>query len=148
MGGLAYILWGAVFGFLLHQARVTDYDAILGLFLFRDFHLLGVMGTAIATAAMGLALIRRRARSGPSGEPAEIRPKELHGGGVAGSLVFGIGWALSGACPGTALAQVGEGKLYALITLAGLLLGTLAYGVWRSGSKAVPERLTGSCGPE
>jgi hypothetical protein len=137
MGGLLYIVWGALFGFLLHQARVTDYDAILGLFLFRDFHLMGVMGTAIATAALGLAVVRRRARSSPSGEPAEVRPKKLHGGVVAGSLVFGIGWALSGACPGTALAQVGEGKFYALATLAGLLLGTLAYGAWRSSSKTI-----------
>jgi hypothetical protein len=148
MGGLLYIVWGALFGFLLHQARVTDYDAILGLFLFRDFHLMGVIGTAIATAAIGLAVVRRRARSSPSGEPSEIRPKPIHGGMVAGSLVFGIGWALCGACPGTALAQVGEGKLTALITLAGLLLGTLAYGAWKSGSKAVAGELSGSCGPE
>jgi uncharacterized membrane protein YedE/YeeE len=148
MGGLVYVLWGALFGFLLHQARVTDYDAILGLFLFRDFHLMGVMGTAIATAAIGLTVVRRRARTAPSGEPSENRPRPIHPGMVAGSLVFGIGWALCGACPGTALAQVGEGKLTALVTLAGLLLGTLAYGAWKSGSKAVPAELSGSCGPE
>jgi uncharacterized membrane protein YedE/YeeE len=132
MGALKYLLWGAGFGFLLHQARVTDYDAILGMFLFRDFHLMGVMASAIATAALGLWIVRRRARSLPNGEPAETRTKTLEGGTVAGSLIFGVGWALSGACPGTALAQLGEGKLYALSTIAGMLLGTLAYGIWRS----------------
>ena len=132
MARLKYLLWGAGFGFLLHQARVTDYDAILGMFLFRDFHLMGVMGGAIATAAIGLWLVRRRARSAPNGEPVEVRSKALNGGVIAGSLLFGAGWALCGACPGTALAQLGEGKLYALSTIAGILLGTLAYGAWRS----------------
>jgi uncharacterized protein len=132
MRALKYVLWGAGFGFLLHQARVTDYDAILGMFLFRDFHLMGVMGGAIATASLGLWIVRRRARVAPNGEPSENRPKALNGGAVAGSLIFGVGWALCGACPGTALAQLGEGKLYALVTIAAMLLGTLAYGVWRS----------------
>jgi uncharacterized membrane protein YedE/YeeE len=136
MGLLKYVLWGAGFGFLLHQARVTDYDAILGMFLFRDFHLMGVMGGAIATASLGLWLLRRRARSSPNGEPVESRAKALNTGVVAGSLTFGAGWALCGACPGTALAQLGEGKLYALVTIAAMLLGTLAYGAWRSRSAA------------
>jgi uncharacterized membrane protein YedE/YeeE len=132
MGALKYVLWGAGFGFLLHQARVTDYDAILGMFLFRDFHLMGVMGGAIATAALGLWVVRRRARSSPNGEPTENPQRVLNGGVVAGSLIFGGGWALCGACPGTALAQLGEGKVYAPATIAGMLLGTLAYGIWRS----------------
>jgi len=136
MGALKYVLWGAGFGFLLHQARVTDYDAILGMFLFREFHLMGVMGGAIATASLGLWIVRRRARVTPNGEPSENRPKALSGGVVAGSLIFGVGWALCGACPGTALAQLGEGKLYALVTIAGMLLGTLAYGIWRSRSSS------------
>jgi uncharacterized protein len=140
VGRLKFVLWGAGFGFLLHQARVTDYDAILGMFLFRDFHLMGVMGGAIATAAIGLWLVRRRARSAPNGEPAEVRSMALNGGVIAGSLIFGAGWALCGACPGTALAQLGEGKLYALSTIAGILLGTLAYGAWRSRG-AAPQPL-------
>jgi uncharacterized membrane protein YedE/YeeE len=138
MAALKYVLWGAGFGFLLHQARVTDYNAILGMFLFRDFHLMGVMGGAIATASLGLWIVRRRARSRPNGEPVEIRAKALNAGVVAGSLIFGVGWALCGACPGTALAQLGEGKLYALVTIAAMLLGTLAYGAWRSRGAASP----------
>lgn len=127
---MAHLFWGALFGFLLHQARVTDYDTILGLFLLRDFHLMGVMGGAIAITAVGIALLRRRRSAAPDGEPN--KPKTLNAGVVAGALIFGLGWALSGACPGTALAQLGEGKLYALATIAGMLLGTMAYGFWRS----------------
>jgi len=93
MRAMFYVLCGAVFGFLLRQARATDYDAIAGMFLFRDFHLMGVMGTAIATAAIGLALLRRRA--GGMASP-DFKPKVLNRGVVAGSVIFGVGWCLSG----------------------------------------------------
>ena len=93
MRALGFVLSGAVFGFLLRQARVTDYDAIAGMFLFRDFHLMGVMGSAIAVAAAGLAVFRRSPRLAGS---ADFKPKTLDAGVVAGSIVFGVGWALSG----------------------------------------------------
>ena len=93
MRGILYVLSGAVFGLLLRQGRATDYDAIEGIFLFRDFHLVGVIGSAIATAAVGLLLLRRR----PGYQDmAEFKPKRLDAGVIAGSLVFGVGWALSG----------------------------------------------------
>ena len=93
MGRILHVLAGAVFGFLLSQARATDYDAIAGMFLFRDFHLMGVMGAAIGTAALGFLLLRRNAAFRGS---TDFRPKTLDGGVVAGSLVFGAGWALTG----------------------------------------------------
>lgn len=93
MKALFHVLSGAVFGFLLVQARATDFDAIAGMFLFRDFHLMGVMGAAIGTAALGFALLRRRL--GPSSSP-DFKPKALNAGVVGGSLLFGVGWALSG----------------------------------------------------
>jgi hypothetical protein len=93
MRAILYVLSGALFGFLLRQARATDYDAIVGMFLFRDLHLMGVMGTAIGTAAVGLLLLRRRAGLAAS---SDFKPKALNAGVVGGSLVFGVGWALSG----------------------------------------------------
>jgi uncharacterized membrane protein YedE/YeeE len=90
---ILFVLSGALFGFLLRQARATDYDAIAGMFLFRDFHLMGVMGAAIGTAALGFFFLRRRGRLAQS---SDFRPKALNSGVVAGSLIFGVGWALSG----------------------------------------------------
>jgi hypothetical protein len=91
MRGLLYVLSGALFGFLLSRARATDYDAIAGMFLFRDLHLMGVMGSAIGTAALGFLLLRRGGWTSP-----DFKPKLLHAGVVAGGLLFGVGWALSG----------------------------------------------------
>jgi uncharacterized membrane protein YedE/YeeE len=115
-----FLLAGAVFGFLLARARATDYAAIQGMFLLTDLHLVGVIGVAIATAAAGIALLRSR------GLAAGLARKPYHKAVLAGGLVFGVGWGLSGTCPGTALAQIGEGKLYALATVAGILAGTFA----------------------
>ena len=124
-----FVLAGAVFGFLLARARATDYAAIQGMFLLTDLHLVGVIGVAIATAAAGIALLKAR------GLAAGFARKPYHRAVLAGGIVFGVGWGLSGTCPGTALAQLGEGKLYALATIAGITLGTWIR-VRRSGTQA------------
>jgi uncharacterized membrane protein YedE/YeeE len=137
---LTFLAAGGVFGFLLSQARATDFAAIHGMFELTDLHLFGVIGVAVATAAAGLALLRRGAGTALNGERIHIAPKPYHRAVFGGGLVFGVGWALSGACPGTALAQLGEGKLYALATVAGIAVGT-----WlrqRVSCAATPARAT------
>jgi uncharacterized membrane protein YedE/YeeE len=119
-----FLVFGALFGFLLSRARATDYVAIENMFLLRDLHLFGVIGVAIATAAVGLFVLRRAHAHAWAGGPVSLKTKPFTRGVFAGGLVFGVGWALSGACPGTALTQIGEGKMYALATAGGILLGT------------------------
>jgi uncharacterized membrane protein YedE/YeeE len=126
------IVFGIVFGFVLSRARVTDYDTIGGMFRFTDLHLIGVIGSAIATAALGLWVLRRTGNRTGFGRAVEVRPKPWQPGAIAGGLVLGAGWALSGACPGTSLVQIGEGKVVALFTVAGILAGTYLYGRVRS----------------
>ncbi len=92
-----YLLFGALFGFLLSRARVTDYETMMALFRFQDFHVGGVMGVAIATAALGLAWLKRRGGTAIAGCPIELGTKPMQRGLFAKSLVFGAGWALSGA---------------------------------------------------
>jgi uncharacterized membrane protein YedE/YeeE len=121
---LVFVACGALFGFLLSRARASDYEAIRGMFLLTDLHLFGVIGVAVATAAVGLFALRRSAVRSLGGEPIAIACKPYRRAVLAGGLVFGAGWALSGTCPGTALTQLGEGKLYALATVAGILAGT------------------------
>jgi hypothetical protein len=128
MGWTIYTLLGAAFGFALSRGRVTDYDTIAAMFRLTDLHLFGVIGSAIGTAALGLWLLRRSGGRTVTGQPMAVRPKPWHRGAIWGGLVFGAGWALTGACPGTALVQVGEGKLAALATVAGILAGTYLYG--------------------
>jgi uncharacterized protein len=121
---LVFVAFGALFGFLLSQARASDYHAIRGMFLLSDLHLFGVIGVAVATAAIGLQLIKRSAARSLDGQPIRLACKPYRKSVLAGGLIFGAGWALAGTCPGTALTQLGEGKLYAFATIAGILLGT------------------------
>ncbi len=125
----ASLLFGTVFGFILSRARATDYDAIAGMFRLQDLHLMGVIGVAIGVNALGLWLLRRSGAKALTGEAIEMKPKPMKKGMFAAGLIFGVGWALSGACPGTALAQIGEGKMYGILTVAGILAGTWLYGV-------------------
>ncbi len=118
------LIFGVLFGFVLSRIGATDYDAIAGMFKLTDLHLMGVIGGAVALSALGFALLRRKAARSLNGEPITLSPKPMTRWLVAGSLMFGVGWALSGTCPGTALAQLGEGRWAALATIAGILLGS------------------------
>lgn len=119
-----FLAFGALFGFLLSRARASDYSAIIGMFRLTDLHLFGVIGVAIATAALGLFALRASHARSLDGAPIAMRTKPYSHVVFVGGLIFGVGWALAGACPGPALTQVGEGKLYALATVAGILAGT------------------------
>ena len=127
-----FTIFGGLFGFVLSRGRVTDYDTIAGMFRLADFHLFGVIGSAIATAALGLWLLRRAGNRTVSSGAIGLGPKPWSLGALWGGLVLGTGWAVSGACPGTSLVQIGEGKLVAIFTVTGILVGTYGYGWWRS----------------
>ena len=130
---------GALFGFLLSRAGATTYDFYAKLFLFEDPQLVWVIGTAVVIGIPGLQLLKRaHARALLTGEPIELRGKPMTRELPLGSLMLGVGWGLSAACPGTVLAMVGEGKLSALFTVAGIVLGTYAYGVWQD-AKGMPR---------
>jgi uncharacterized membrane protein YedE/YeeE len=114
---------GLVFGFLLSRVGATDYDAISGMFALTDLHLVGVIGLAIAVSAAGFALFRRFGVRARGGAPLALVKKPYTPGVLWGGLLFGVGWALAGACPGTAIAQIGEGRLAGVVTFAGIVLG-------------------------
>ena len=124
---LAYLLLGTAFGFVLSRSGAADYDFIQGMFLFESFQLYGIIGTAVALTAPGLWLLRRHGRTW-SGRPIEVELKPLHGGNALGGVLFGIGWAVTGMCPGPILVNIGEGKLYAFAAFAGALTGAGVFG--------------------
>jgi rhodanese-related sulfurtransferase len=122
-----HLVFGIVFGFVLARVGATDFDAIAGMFLLRDLHLAGVIAVAVLVAAPAFWWLRRRGVAGPSGCRITLAPKPQKPGLVAGSLLFGAGWGLTGTCPGTALAQLGEGRWVAAATIAGILGGAALY---------------------
>jgi uncharacterized protein len=122
MSGARQHLWMAAFGlglgFSLSRIGFTDYEQVHAMFLFGDLRLFGTfVGAAVVTFA-GFALLSGRR---PARQP-------IHRGIVPGALLFGAGWALTGACPGVVLAQLGEGRVYAALSLAGMLAGNHLYG--------------------
>lgn len=128
-----FALLGMVFGAILVQAEVVSWFRIQEMFRFHAFHMYGIIGAAIATASLGLAVIKWLDLRNADGSPIALPPKKL-GNGVrylAGGTLFGIGWALTGACPGPLVALVGAGVPAMLITLASALVGTWTYGLLR-----------------
>ncbi len=122
---LIFLAFGALFGFILSRVGATDYDAIVGMFALTDLHLMGVIGSAVLVAGVGLRLLRRRRPT--LAALASMTPKPRKAGNVVGGLLFGAGWAITGTCPGTVMAQLGEGKMVALFTLTGILIGAALY---------------------
>lgn len=130
MNAFVFTVLGIVFGYLLSCAGATDYDYYAKLFLFEDLQLMWVIGAAVVVSAPGMYWFkRRRPRALLGGDTLELTPKPMKRGLFLGAVLFGVGWGLAGACPGTALAMLGQGKLTAGITVLGILFGTWLYGV-------------------
>lgn len=124
---LLYVVLGTIFGFVLSRSGASDYNYIQGMFLFEEFQLYGIIGTAVALTAPGVWLIRRRGRTA-LGRPIDLATAPRHRGNVLGGLLFGVGWSLTGMCPGPILVNIGEGKIYALAAFAGALAGAALFG--------------------
>lgn len=124
---MLYLILGTLFGFILSRSGAGDYDVIQGMFLFERFQLYGIIGVAVLVTAPGLWLLKRRGRS-LLGRPLEFERKPRHRGNIVGGFLFGIGWSITGMCPGPILVNIGEGKVYACAALLGALLGAGAFG--------------------
>ncbi len=128
MKGLKYILAGVVFGIALTKGEAMSWFRIMEMFRFESFHMFGIFMTAIPTGALSLFLIRKLNAKTISGEPIEMPKKEYHHGVILGSLIFGFGWALTGACPGPIYTQIGSGYTVAIATLLAAIAGTWTFG--------------------
>jgi hypothetical protein len=128
---LLFILFGLLFGYFLSKARATDYDSIVDMFMFKEFQLYGVIGVAILVVAAGLFLTHRFKKPTLSGKALDWEPLKFEPNRLIGAFLFGAGWALAGACPGTVLTQLGEGKVSAIFTVVGIFVGVWAFQKWQ-----------------
>jgi len=128
MNVVAHLALGTLFGVLLSRSGAADYGYIQAMFRFESIQLYGIIGTAVAVTAPGLWLLRRWGHT-LSGGPPSVTPKPAHRGNLIGGALFGIGWSITGMCPGPILVNIGEGKVYALAALAGALAGTSLFSV-------------------
>jgi uncharacterized protein len=130
---IAYFALGCAFGAVLMEAEVISWFRIQEMFRFDAFHMYGIIGSAVVVAGLVIAVMKRMGVRGPDGAPLALEPKRL-GSGVrylAGGTIFGLGWALTGACPGPLVALVGAGVPVMLAAVASALVGTWVYGFLR-----------------
>ncbi len=125
---LPYLAWGLGFGFIIARAGAVRFDYIRDMFLLQSFQLYGVIGGAIGTALPLFWAIEKRAKAkDPRFKGLPWPHRRLTPGTLPGAALFGLGWALTGTCPGPAAVQLGQGHWVALATFAGALAGNLAY---------------------
>ncbi|MEO8335778.1 MAG: DUF6691 family protein [bacterium] len=130
---LVYLVLGVLFGIVVTKTEVISWFRIQEMFRFQSFRMYGIIGSAIVTAAVSLQLIRRLGVTSVDGTPIVIPPKVM-GSGTRywlGGTLFGLGWALSGACPGPLFALVGNGVWIMGVTILSAIAGTWTYGALR-----------------
>jgi len=131
ISNIKYLLAGMIFGIFLIKAEVISWFRIQEMFRLQSFHMYGVIGSAVAVGIISVSLIKKfRARS-MEGETIKIEPKKFNKGQIYGGLIFGLGWAITGACPGPLFAQIGTGATVIIITLLSAIAGTWVYGKLR-----------------
>lgn len=126
---LKYLIAGALFGFALVKGEVINWFRIQEMFRFQDVHMYGIIGTAVIVGVISVQLIKRFNIKTMQGEEVLIEPKVFQKRQVMGGIIFGLGWAITGACPGPMYAQIGAGMGIAAITLVSAIAGTWVYGL-------------------
>lgn len=128
---LKYLVAGILFGIILVKSEVISWFRIQEMFRLQSFHMYGVIGSAVVVGIISVWLIKKFNIRTIYGETITISPKKFHKGQIYGGLLFGLGWGLTGACPGPLFAQIGTGATVVVITLLSAIAGTWVYGKYR-----------------
>ena len=128
---LKFLIMGIFFGVLLVKSEVISWFRIQEMFRLQSFHMYGVIGSAVGTGIISVWLIKHYNIKTISGEKIVIPSKKFNKGQIYGGLLFGFGWALTGACPGPIYAQIGAGALVMIVSLLSAIAGTWFYGLLR-----------------
>jgi len=127
---LSYLSIGVFFGIIMYKSEAASWFRIYEMFQFGSFHMYGIIGSALVLGVIGIQLIKKFKIKTIGGSEMKLQPKEK---GVTryliGGIIFGLGWALAGACPGPMYVLVGAGYYSILVVIAGALLGTFVYGI-------------------
>ena len=126
-----YMAVGIVFGIVFVKTEIISWFRIQEMFRMQSFHMYGVIGTAVLTGVISVALIKKFSIKTIYGELITFHPKKFNKGQIYGGLLFGLGWALTGACPGPLFAQVGTGAFVVLAVILSAIAGTWTYGYFR-----------------
>lgn len=127
-----YLVAGIWFGIILVKSEVVSWFRIQEMFRLQSFHMYGVIGSAVVIGIISVLLIKKLKVKSFEGEEIKLEPKKFSKGQIYGGLIFGLGWAITGACPGPLFAQIGTGATVVLVTLFSAIAGTWVYGKFRT----------------
>ena len=125
---LKYLVFGILFGIILIKAEVVSWFRIQEMFRLQSFHMFGVIGSAVVVGAISVFLIKKLNIKTINGEQIILPNKTFNKGQIYGGLLFGFGWAMTGACPGPLYAQLGYGASTIAVTILMAIAGTWVYG--------------------
>ena len=128
---IKYLITGIVFGIVFVKAEIISWYRIQEMFRFHSFHMYGVIGTAVIVGMISVWAIKRFNIKTAQGEKVIVHAKQFHWGNIIGGFIFGLGWAITGACPGPLFALIGSGATVIIVTLMSAIAGTWVYGYWR-----------------
>ena len=128
---LKYLIVGILFGIVFVKSEVISWFRIQEMFRLESFHMYGIIGSAVIVGMISVFLIKKFNIKTIYGEPINIAPKSFNKGQIYGGLIFGFGWAITGACPGPLFAQIGTGATVIIVTLLSAIAGTWVYGYFR-----------------
>lgn len=129
---IKFLLVGMIFGIIMTKSEATSWYRIQEMFRFQSFHMFGIIGTAITLGVIGITIIKKLKLRDFSGEPIQFFPKEKSiARYIIGGIIFGLGWALSGACPGPMVVNIGYGFYTFGIVFVFATFGTFLYGVFK-----------------
>ena len=126
---LKYLIVGIFFGIVFVKAEIISWFRIQEMFHLQSFFMYGVIGSAVVVGLISVQVIKKFNIKTIQGEKIEIQPKTFNKGQIYGGLLFGFGWAITGACPGPLFAQIGTGVTVIVVTLVSAIFGTWVYGL-------------------
>jgi uncharacterized membrane protein YedE/YeeE len=127
MKNIKFLIIGVVFGMVLTKTEAVSWFRIQEMFRFQSFHMYGIIGSAVVVGLISIQLLKRLNIKTLDGETIVISDKKLNKGSIIGGTIFGMGWALAGACPGPLYALVGAGYPVIFVAILSALLGTWVY---------------------
>jgi len=129
---IGYLVIGIMFGIVMFKSEAASWFRIYEMFRFESFHMYGIIGSALVIGVLGTLLIKKKGMKDVQGEPITFQPKEKSFSRyMYGGIIFGLGWALAGACPGPIYTLIGAGYVAVIIVLLAAMLGTFVYGLLR-----------------
>ncbi|MCP9200537.1 MULTISPECIES: DUF6691 family protein [Flavobacteriaceae] len=130
---ITYVLIGFFFGIIMYKSEAASWFRIYEMFEFGAFHMYGIIGSALIIGVLGVQYIKRNNIKAMGGQEMQLKPKDKSiARYLIGGIIFGLGWALAGACPGPMYVLAGAGYISILVVIAAALFGTFVYGLLRN----------------